>query len=126
MKELIKYKGFQVPPAELEGYLTEHPLLDDVCVVGVESSVLGTEVPRAYVVRKGGLSAVREGDAEEVRRWLDGRVANHKKLRGGVKFVPEVPKSASGKLLRRMLKDRAKQELKEEEAQQAAGSKARL
>ncbi|KAL9616469.1 MAG: hypothetical protein Q9160_008664 [Pyrenula sp. 1 TL-2023] len=115
VKELIKYKGFQVPPAELEGYLVEHPFVDDVCVVGVESASLGTEVPRAYIVRKGGLDAVREGETKEVRQWLDGRVANHKKLRGGVKFVAEVPKSAAGKLLRRMLKDRAKKELAEEE-----------
>lgn len=115
-----------MPPAELEGYLVEHPLIDDVCVVGVESTLLGTEVPRAYVMRKGGLSDAKPGDAEEIRRWLDGRVANHKKLRGGVKFVDGVPKSASGKLLRRMLKDRAKQELKEEEEQQAAMGKAKL
>lgn len=86
-----------------------------MCVVGVESATLGTEVPRAYIVRKGGLDAVREGERKEVREWLDGRVANHKKLRGGVKFVAEVPKSAAGKLLRRMLKDQAKRELAEEE-----------
>ncbi|KAL9113739.1 MAG: hypothetical protein Q9227_002184 [Pyrenula ochraceoflavens] len=115
VKELIKYKGFQVPPAELEGYLIDHPILADVCVVGVDSKVLGTEVPRAYVVRKGGMAAVKPEDANEVRKWLDGRVANHKKLRGGVKFVDAVPKSASGKLLRRMLKDTAKKELEEEE-----------
>lgn len=115
VKELIKYKGFQVPPAELEGYLVEHELVDDVVVVGVISEELGTEIPRAYVVRKGGLASVREGDEERIVQWLNAKVANHKKLRGGVKFVESVPKSASGKLLRRMLKDRARKEYAEEE-----------
>lgn len=115
VKELIKYKGFQVPPAELEGYLAGHDNVDDVCVVGVESQELGTEVPRAYVVPKGGLKAVKESDAQEIINWLNGRVANHKKLRGGLKFVESVPKSVSGKILRRLLKDQAKKEFQEEE-----------
>ncbi|RMZ82934.1 hypothetical protein DV737_g1804, partial [Chaetothyriales sp. CBS 132003] len=119
VKELIKYKGFQVPPAELEGYLADNELVDDVCVVGVESATLGTEVPRAYIVRKGGLSAVQAGDDEKIIQWLNAKVANHKKLRGGVKFVDSVPKSVSGKILRRLLKDEAKKEYQELEAQKA-------
>lgn len=115
VKELIKYKGFQVPPAELEGYLVDHPLVDDVAVVGVISEELGTEIPRAYVVRKGGLGAVGPNDAKDIIGWLNAKVANHKKLRGGVKFVEAVPKSASGKLLRRLLKDQARKEFAEEE-----------
>ena len=110
-KELIKYKGFQVAPAELEGYLADHPEVDDVAVVGVESAALGTEMPKAYIVRKGGLKAVRPGDDEEIIRWMNAKVANHKKLRGGIKFVDEVPKSASGKILRRVLKEDAKKEM---------------
>ncbi|KAL2444011.1 putative 4-coumarate-CoA ligase 2 [Exophiala dermatitidis] len=110
VKELIKYKG----------YLASHPLIDDVAVVGVESQALGTEVPRAYIVRKGGLSAVRPGDAQEIIAWMNAKVANHKKLRGGVKFVDAVPKSVSGKILRRVLKERAKGEFREEEEQAAA------
>lgn len=113
VKELIKYKGFQVAPAELEGQLVDHDLIDDVAVVGVESQELGTEVPRAYVVRKGGKKAVQEGDGERIVQWLNGRVANHKKLRGGVRFVDAVPKSASGKILRRILKEEARQEYAE-------------
>jgi acyl-coenzyme A synthetase/AMP-(fatty) acid ligase len=112
--------GFQVPPAELEGYLASHPLIDDVAVVGVDSQALGTEVPRAYIVRKGGLSAVRPGDAQEIIAWMNAKVANHKKLRGGIKFVDAVPKSVSGKILRRVLKDRAKEEFRQEEEQAAA------
>ncbi|OCT46576.1 putative 4-coumarate--CoA ligase 1 [Cladophialophora carrionii] len=120
VKELIKYKGFQVPPAELEGYLASHPLVDDVAVVGVDSQTLGTEVPRAYIVRKGGLSAVKPTDAAEIMAWMNAKVANHKKLRGGVKFVDAVPKSVSGKILRRILKERAKAEFREEEQEQDA------
>lgn len=115
VKELIKYKGFQVPPAELEGYLVDHDLVDDVAVVGVESEDLGTEVPRAYIVRKGGKKAVGEGDDEAIVQWLNGRVASHKKLRGGVRFVDAVPKSASGKILRRILKEEARKEYAEME-----------
>ena len=113
VKELIKYKGFQVPPAELEGYLVDNELVDDVAVVGVESQELGTEVPRAYVVRKGGLEAVQNGDEGKIVGWLNAKVANHKKLRGGVGFVDAVPKSASGKILRRLLKEKAKKDFAE-------------
>lgn len=113
LKELIKYKGFQVPPAELEGYLVDNEMVDDVAVVGVESEELGTEVPRAYIVRKGGMKAVQKGDEERIANWLAAKVANHKKLRGGVKFVDAVPKSASGKILRRILKEQARKEYKE-------------
>lgn len=111
VKELIKYKGFQVPPAELEGHLVEHPLVDDVAVIGVESRYLGTECPRAYVVPRGGMGKATRANGRDIIRWLNGRVANHKKLRGGVKFVDAVPKSASGKILRRVLKEEAKAEL---------------
>ena len=84
-----------MPPAELEGYLGDHELVDDVAVVGVESEELGTEVPRAYIVRKGGLQAVQKGDDDKIVQWLNAKVANHKKLRGGIKFVANIPKSVS-------------------------------
>ncbi|KAF2120994.1 hypothetical protein BDV96DRAFT_485364 [Lophiotrema nucula] len=107
VKELIKYKGFQVAPAELEGYLLEHPLVDDCAVVGIHSESLGTEVPRAYVVPKPG---AQRKDASEIIQWLGSRVANHKKLRGGVVFVEEIPKTASGKILRRVMREWVKAE----------------
>ncbi|KAL4807169.1 hypothetical protein BDV18DRAFT_113735 [Aspergillus unguis] len=114
VKELIKYKGFQVPPAELEGLLVDNPAVDDVAVIGIESPEHGTEVPVAYVVRSGkskdsGVAAAEE--AKNIASWLDAKVAHHKKLRGGVKFVDEIPKSASGKILRRLLKKQAQEEL---------------
>ncbi|KAJ9652509.1 hypothetical protein H2198_008257 [Neophaeococcomyces mojaviensis] len=112
VKELIKYKGSQVAPAELEGYLTDHPLVDDCAVVGINSEELKTELPRAYVVPKGGnVAAMTQEDADSIVKWLSSRVASHKRLRGGVKFVPEIPKSASGKILRRVLKGRASSEV---------------
>ena len=118
VKELIKYKGFQVPPAELEGILISHPEIDDVAVIGVDDRAQATEVPRAYVVPKKGVEA-GAGTEKRIVEWLAGKVASHKRLRGGVRFVDEVPKSASGKILRRVLKERAKEEEKK-------GAKARL
>jgi acyl-CoA synthetase (AMP-forming)/AMP-acid ligase II len=109
VKELIKYKGFQVPPAELEGKLMDHPAVNDVAVIGVNDEEQHTEVPRAYVVASD-KSKTTEKDAEEIVQWLAGKVANHKRLRGGVRFVDEIPKSAAGKILRRLLKDQAKAE----------------
>jgi len=104
VKELIKYKGFQVAPAELEGKLMDHPNVNDVAVIGIEDKEQHTEVPRAYVVAANGRG--RE-DAEEIVRWLGEKLANHKRLRGGVRFVDEIPKSATGKILRRVLRERA-------------------
>lgn len=115
VKELIKYKGFQVAPAELEGYLQQHELVDDVVVVGVNSEILGTEVPRGYIVRKGGMKAVESGDDKRIIDWLAARTVQYKRLRGGLKFVETVPKSASGKLLRRLLKGEAQKEFTAEE-----------
>ncbi|OAX80960.1 hypothetical protein ACJ72_04698 [Emergomyces africanus] len=114
VKELIKYKGFQVAPAELEGILVENEAINDVAVIGVESEAHGSEVPRAYVVLNNQGSGTGAGamaaEAEKIMKWLEGRVAPHKRLRGGVKFIDEIPKSASGKILRRVLKERAKKE----------------
>lgn len=68
-----------------------------------------TEVPRAYLVLKSGVPR-DEKKAAEIVQWLDAKVAQHKRLRGGIRFVDEIPKNASGKLLRRVLKDLAKKE----------------
>ena len=96
----------------------DHPGIDDVAVIGVQDDEQHTEVPRAYVVAAGGKNT--DKDAEEIIQWLEEKVASHKRLRGGVRFIDEVPKSASGKILRRLLKDKAKQE----DAQ--SGKKAKL
>ncbi|KAJ8119238.1 hypothetical protein ONZ43_g3771 [Nemania bipapillata] len=116
LKELIKYKGFQVAPAELEGILQGHSDIADACVIPAHDRQRETEVPRAYLVLKPGVSR-NDSKAQEITAWLDSRVAEHKKLRGGVRFIDEIPKNASGKLLRRVLKDMARAE------DRAAGAK---
>ncbi|PTB36552.1 uncharacterized protein TrAFT101_010433 [Trichoderma asperellum] len=108
-KELIKYKGFQVPPAELESKLHGREDIADVCVIGVWDKVQHTEIPRAYVVLKPGV-AETEARAKDIIEWLNAKVAPPKKLRGGVRFIKEVPKSQAGKILRRVLKEQAKKE----------------
>ncbi|KAH8667600.1 hypothetical protein BGZ60DRAFT_409612 [Tricladium varicosporioides] len=109
VKELIKYKGFQVAPAELEGILVEHEMVEDVAVIGVHDGERETEVPVACVVGSKGVDRNRENE-DVICGWLKERVAGHKQLRGGVRWVDEVPKSASGKILRRVLKDAIKGE----------------
>ena len=108
VKELIKYKGFQVAPAELEGKLMDNEMVEDVAVIGVQDERMHTEVPRAYVVAAKGKGEPGENDAKAIVDWIGTKVANHKRLRGGVVFVAEVPKSASGKILRRLLKEKSK------------------
>jgi acyl-CoA synthetase (AMP-forming)/AMP-acid ligase II len=98
LKELIKYKGFQVAPAELEALLLTHPQIKDVAVVRSPDPEAG-EVPKAFVVADGELSA------EDVMSFVAGKVAPHKKIRR-VEFVDEVPKSPAGKILRRVLIER--------------------
>ncbi|KAK6436690.1 hypothetical protein LTR95_007111 [Oleoguttula sp. CCFEE 5521] len=110
VKELIKYKGFQVPPAELEGLLASNPNIADVAVIGIYREDLASEVPLAYVVPSKGTGSPEL--EKEIVDWLAAKVANHKKLRGGVKFTDEIPKSASGKILRRMLKVKWQEEQK--------------
>lgn len=106
VKELIKYNGFQVAPAELESILANNDAVADVAVVGTQSQKHGTEVPLAFVVRSekslaSGIAA--EQEARSIARWLEDRVAYYKRLRGGVHFVDSIPKSPSGKILRRLL-----------------------
>ncbi|OBT71320.1 hypothetical protein VF21_09125 [Pseudogymnoascus sp. 05NY08] len=104
-KELIKYKGNQVAPAELEGFLLSHPQISDAAVIGVASK--GTEVPKAYVVARDA-----NVSAEHILTFIKERVSNHKQLRGGVVFVDQIPKSPSGKILRRVLKDKSRADSK--------------
>lgn len=90
----------------MEGKLLEHPNIDDVAVIGIEDKENHTEHPRAYVVA--GKHGSEEKHAKEIVEWFTAKVANHKRLRGGVHFIDEIPKSASGKILRRVLKEKAK------------------
>jgi acyl-CoA synthetase (AMP-forming)/AMP-acid ligase II len=102
-KELIKYKGLQVAPAELEALLLTHPAILDVAVIRKDDEEAG-EVPLAYVVLKPD-EASRATAADALMAWTAERVAPHKRIRHVV-FTDQIPKSASGKILRRVLLDR--------------------
>jgi acyl-CoA synthetase (AMP-forming)/AMP-acid ligase II len=106
IKELIKYKGFQVAPAELEDVLLAHPAVADVAVVQSPDESAG-EVPKAFVVRRlGAVSADgADGLAQELMTWVAERVAPYKRVRR-VEFTDSIPKSAAGKILRRQLIER--------------------
>jgi acyl-CoA synthetase (AMP-forming)/AMP-acid ligase II len=95
VKELIKYKGLQVAPAELEAIIIGHPSIADAGVIRVADEEAG-EVPKAYVV------AAAEVSADEVMAWVAERVAPYKRVRQ-VEFIDAIPKSPSGKILRRVL-----------------------
>ncbi|KAL6871903.1 hypothetical protein J3F83DRAFT_621366 [Trichoderma novae-zelandiae] len=123
-KELIKYKGFQVPPAELEAKLIGREDVADVCVIGVWDKEQHTEIPRAYVVLRPGVPET-EAKAREIADWLNAKVAPPKKLRGGVRFIKAIPKSQAGKILRRVLRDQVKKE-EEEEKEEKTAPKAKL
>ena len=94
-KELIKYKGFQVPPAELEALLLTHPAVADAAVIPCQDDEAG-EIPKAFVVLRGNATA------EELMDFVAGQVAPHKKIRL-LEFIDKIPKSPSGKILRRVL-----------------------
>jgi acyl-CoA synthetase (AMP-forming)/AMP-acid ligase II len=99
LKELIKYKGYQVAPAELEALIITHPAVSDVAVIGVPDEEAG-ELPKAFVVPSGD-----DFDAEELMGWVGEQVAPQKRVRL-VETIEEIPKSPSGKILRRELVER--------------------
>ncbi|MFJ6431702.1 4-coumarate--CoA ligase family protein [Streptomyces sp. NPDC091416] len=100
VKELIKYKGYQVAPAELEALLVGHEAVADAAVIGVNDAD-GNEIPKAYVVRAPGADLT----AEALMVWVAGQVAPYKKVRQ-VEFIETVPRAVSGKILRRELRAR--------------------
>ena len=100
-KELIKYKGFQVAPAELEAVLLTHPMIADAAVIPSADEEAG-EVPKAFVVLKG------EATEAEIKEFVAARVAPYKKIRQ-VEFIEQIPKSPSGKILRRVLVQRERE-----------------
>ncbi|KAF8376377.1 hypothetical protein PRIPAC_82806 [Pristionchus pacificus] len=106
LKELIKVKGLQVAPAELEDVLLSHHQIRDAAVIGIPDTRMG-ELVRAYVVR--GDDTLTENDVSD---FVNKKVSSYKHITGEVKFVTEIPKSPSGKILRRFLRDEVAKEMK--------------
>lgn len=103
---MIKVRGFQVAPAELEAVLLSHPEVVEAAVIGVEVDGNKTELPRAFVARRGSTLT-----AEDIYKYSAVRLAKYKRLDGGVEFVDSIPKTASGKILKRLLKSRVLEKL---------------
>ncbi|KIX99137.1 uncharacterized protein Z520_04713 [Fonsecaea multimorphosa CBS 102226] len=109
-KELIKVKGNQVAPAELEALLLEHPGIADAAVIGMPTED-GDEKPRAFVVRQVGPQGANL-TGEHVKKFVEGKVVRYKRLAGGVEFVDAIPKNPSGKILRRQLRDATRERMR--------------
>jgi 4-coumarate--CoA ligase len=118
-QDIFKVRGSQVSPSELESVLLGHPQILDVAVVGVPATSPATgEVPRAFVIRKlvptthmvnGVVNfnvPLPQLTEEDVKEWVAKRLAKYKALDGGVEFVDTIPRTASGKVLRRLLRER--------------------
>lgn len=108
-QELIKYKGFQVTPAPLEALIMSNTEVMDAAVIGVYDDKQATELPRAYVVPQHASNFNNEAWCAEIGAWVADTVANHSKLRGGVCTIDVIPKTASGKILRKNLRTLAAQ-----------------
>ncbi|KAN0062768.1 hypothetical protein ACQY0O_004963 [Thecaphora frezii] len=120
IKDLIKFKGFQVSPTELEAVILSHSEISDVAVFDTWCAAQMTEVPRACIVpRDRTVLADAAACAEleqRVRSYMEKLVAAHKKIRGGIEWCESVPKSPSGKILRRLLRDQYARQLAKEDA----------
>jgi long-chain acyl-CoA synthetase len=103
-KELIKYKGFSVAPAQIEALLLEHPAVADVAVIAQADAEAG-EVPKAFVVRRAGYEHLAP---DELVAWANGKLAAYKNVRE-VEFIDAIPRNPSGKILRRILKEQERQ-----------------
>ncbi|KAF8898943.1 phenylacetyl-CoA ligase [Infundibulicybe gibba] len=115
LKEIMKVRGFQVAPAELEGHLLMHPDVADACVVGVPDDYSG-EIPLAYIVPSAAAAKRTFANREETAKLREALIKfvadakiQYKWLAGGVEFIDAIPKNPSGKMLRRVLRDQAKQ-----------------
>lgn len=113
---MIKVRGWQIAPAELEQCLMQHPLVMDAAVVGIKSPKEESELPRAYVVlnetpESGTRTAISM--EQELKTFLGVRLAKYKALDGGIKFVESLPKTASGKTIKPLLREEASRELAE-------------
>lgn len=112
LKEIIKVRGFQVAPAELEGCLLTHAWVTDACVVGIPDEFSG-ELPLAFIVPSGeAAKLIEQGEAgiakvkAAIAKHVSDEKVSYKHLAGGIEFIDVIPKNLSGKLLRRLLRDK--------------------
>jgi acyl-CoA synthetase (AMP-forming)/AMP-acid ligase II len=110
VKELIKVRGFQVAPPEIESLLLEIPGVVDAAVIGVRAADGEGEACRAYVVTRPGLPAAQIPTEKDVYDYVKDKLIRYKHLDGGVAFVPLIPKTASGKILKRLLREEFERE----------------
>ncbi|RAK88888.1 putative amp dependent CoA ligase, partial [Aspergillus costaricaensis CBS 115574] len=107
LKEIIKYKGFQIAPSELEDMLLHHPNVTDAAVCTVYNNAQATEVPLAYVSLSPETAELPSSEKQKVldkiRSWMDSQLAGYKKLRGDIFHLQSLPKTPTGKILRRLL-----------------------
>ncbi|SCV47112.1 probable phenylacetyl-CoA ligase [Fusarium fujikuroi] len=115
VKELIKVKGHQVAPAELESHLLTHPAVSDCAVIQIPDARAG-EAPKAFVVKAKHTSQSEEELVRDIQRYVEEHKARYKWLKGGVEFIEAIPKSPTGKILRRKLRDREREARKSEGA----------
>jgi long-chain acyl-CoA synthetase len=108
-KEMIKYKGFSVAPAQIEALLLEHPAVADVAVIAKPSEEAG-EIPKAFVVLRPGHE---NQSADELMAWVNGKLATYKSVRE-IEYIDAIPRNPSGKILRRILKEQEMQRMKQE------------
>ena len=108
-KELIKVRGFQVSPGEIEAVLLSHPQILDAAVIGIQKpgNPDNIEHPRAYLVRRPGPEAHKLDEAT-IKDFCKDRLAKYKEITGGVYFIDMIPRNATGKILRRILRDVAR------------------
>jgi acyl-coenzyme A synthetase/AMP-(fatty) acid ligase len=103
-----------VAPAELEAHLLSHPAVSDTAVIQVPDERSG-EVPKAFVVKTPAYAKKSDDEvAKEISKWVQDHKASYKWLRGGVEFIDIIPKSPSGKILRRLLRDKEKERRRKE------------
>ncbi|MHB8596514.1 MAG: AMP-binding enzyme [Ktedonobacteraceae bacterium] len=103
-KEMIKYKGFSIAPAQIEALLLEHPAVVDAAVIAKPDDAVG-EFPKAFVVLQVGSAEQR---ADELMAWVNSQLAPYKQIRE-MEFIENIPRNPSGKILRRVLKEREQQ-----------------
>jgi acyl-CoA synthetase (AMP-forming)/AMP-acid ligase II len=111
------YQGLQVAPAELEAHLLTHPAVADCAVIPVPDDAAG-EVPKAFVVKSSSIG-IEDNDrmvAKEIAKHVQDHKARHKWLKGGIEFINVIPKSPSGKILRRLLRDKDRESRREKGA----------